>query len=92
MKKLSVDWTKHLRDPEAKHNFEQLVRNTVQVLSRMKDMIDEETESLNQAEFNSKDYETPSWSHKQADRIGQRKSLNRVRQWLSFLEPKEARP
>lgn len=84
-KRLSTEWTKHLKDPESKANFELLVRNSVQVLSRLRDMIKEKEDNLNTSDMRSADYDSPSWAYKQADRIGRRSSLNEIDQYLSFL-------
>lgn len=84
-KKLATDWTKHLSDPEAKANFEMLVRNSVQVLSRLRDMIEEKQNNLLTAESRTSDYDNPSWAYKQADRNGRFASLKEVDQYFAFL-------
>jgi hypothetical protein len=85
MKKLHVDWTKHLRDPEAKANFEQLVRNSVQVLSRLRDILKERQDTLEAAELSVSDLETPSWALKQSNRLGKKAAYRDTDQLTSFL-------
>lgn len=84
-KKLSVDWTKHCKDAEAKANFEQLVRNSTQVLSRLQSIIKERQTNLSSEENSSTDFDSPSWAYKQAFRNGKRATLNDLDQLLSFL-------
>ncbi len=82
MKKLSVDWTKHLRDPQAREDFEALVRNSTQVLSRLKDILNERQDNINSSDA---DFTTPSWAYQQASNIGKRNAYKDIDQLLSFL-------
>lgn len=83
MKKLSIEWFTGL-PPERKEDFEKLVRNSTILLRQLNVILDKWEDELNSAESKSADYDTPSWSHKQADRNGDRRRIRRMRELLSF--------
>lgn len=86
---LSIDWTKHIKDDEAKRSFEQSIRGSTVALSRLRDLIRERLKIITSMETRISDYDTPSWSAKQAHRNGQRSALAELEQLLSFLDLKE---
>lgn len=85
MKKLSVEWFTGIQR-ERHDEFEKLIRNSTIILRQLSAILDKWEGELDSAESKATDYETPSWSHKQADRNGDRRRLKRFRELLSFLE------
>jgi len=82
---LSLDWVKHLPDDESKKDFEQLVRNTTQVLSRLRSIIEEKEKLLSQSELSMSDFDTPNWAYKQSFRNGKLASLKDIKNLTDFI-------
>lgn len=85
MSNLPVQWTKHLKDPKAKADFESLVRNSTTVLSRILEIIKEEELALIRSSVSIEDFKDPNWAYKQAFRNGESKRLKAMRELLSFI-------
>lgn len=80
---LSTAWTQHLQG-DAKKSFEDIVRNSTQLLIRLKDIVTEmEREQHNQS-FSLSDFKDPNWSHKQAYRNGRLSSLKELKELIPF--------
>jgi hypothetical protein len=86
MSNLSIAWTKHLPPGKSKEDFEKIIRNSVMVMSRLRDIINEKEQELSRSETTEKDFETPSWAYKQAYRNGQRATLRDLKSLLQFLD------
>ena len=85
MKKLSIEWFTGI--PRERHEeFEKLIRNSTILLRQLTAILDKWEGELDAGESKATDYETPSWSHKQADRNGDRRRIKRLRELLNFLE------
>jgi hypothetical protein len=78
---LPTPWIRHLshQDKDTKTNFEAAIRNSTVALSRLRQIIQEDLDSLDRAETSENQFEDPNWSHKQAYWNGQRSKL------LSYL-------
>lgn len=76
---LSNDWTKHLRDPKEKKEFERIVKASTILLSRLNDILSEYEKEISKQELKLDSYDSPSWSHKQAHLNGRRQSINRIK-------------
>ncbi len=83
-KGLSTEWTSHLQ-PTEQAEFAATVKASQLALSRLLDIIDSRLRDLDAQESRLTDYDTPSWSHKQAHRNGKRDGLMSVRLLLNFL-------
>lgn len=79
---LSREWSKHLTNPKAKQEFIAYVLNSGSLLDRLEELMENWIEELRRQEVNE-DYSSPSWSHLQADRLGQLKSLAKIKRLLS---------
>lgn len=85
---LSV-WTQHLRnDPKAKQEFEQYLKGSKTITNRVLEIIEEKEKNLTSQEISSDSYDSPNWSHKQADTNGYRRCLNDFKN-LFTLDRKE---
>ena len=78
----SIAWTRHLKTEKERENFLQILMNSTTVLSRLQALLKEELDSLDNQECTVKDFEDPSWSHKQAFRNGERA---RIRKTLDLI-------
>lgn len=85
MSGLAVDWTKHLKDPEARKALEDSIRHSTVALGRLKAVIKEKIAVLHRAETSSEDYNNPGWAYRQADRNGRKAALKDLNDLLSFL-------
>ena len=77
----SIVWTKHLEGKD-KENFLNILMNSTTVLNRLQTLLKEELDNLDNQECTVKDFEDPSWSHKQAFRNGERA---RIRKTLDLI-------
>lgn len=82
---LNIRWTKGLQG-DKKENLEKLVRNSHIVLSRLKSIVEEDLRDLQKTKPD--DYDSPSWSHKQAHYNGELAYARQMLSLLSFLERK----
>lgn len=78
-------WTRHLSE-DRKEDFEALVRNSTIVLGRMKRILLDQLDSTFVSEETESDFDTPSWSHKQAYRNGERAGLRRALRLLAHTK------
>lgn len=85
MSSLSTVWTKHLKGQD-KEQFESVLRNSKQALSRLVNILDEKTEALSNAETRPEDFSDPNWPYKQAFRNGQKAGLREIRELLKFIK------
>lgn len=84
-KNLPLTWVKHLPKDE-QESFSQIVKNSTTVLSRLKDILDEQLRDLASKETKISEYDSPAWSSKQAHRNGQFAAIKQLRDLLSFLD------
>ena len=80
-----MDWLRHLQDPQARTDFEELLRNSTTVLTRLRDILDEKDRQLTTSEFSTEEFSNPSWAYKEANRIGRRSQLKEIKDLLRFI-------
>lgn len=85
MKKLDSRWTRHLKGDE-KEEFQALVRNSTQVLTRLYNIILDEEERIYEAESKETDYSASDWANLQAHRNGRKQELRTLRKLVEHLE------
>ena len=69
-------WTKHIKDPNDKADFERRVLNCSDVLERLKQLLQEEEAALDRSEIDIKVFDQPNWAERQAFKNGFRSGLN----------------
>lgn len=84
-KNLSVEWFTGIK-PENKERFEETLRNSGTMVRQLLLLLDKWEGELDAAESKLTDYETPSWSAKQAHRNGDRSRIRKLRDLLSFIK------
>jgi uncharacterized membrane protein YccC len=67
-------WVSNL-EGETRRNFEGLLENNNKVLDRLVEIC---YNMINELEAMSSDFDTPNWALRQADLVGQRRSLQKV--------------
>ncbi len=61
-----TDWTKNLSDDKDKEEFERALLSARPAFERLYQLIDERVTSIDTQERGLKQFDCPSWSHKQA--------------------------
>lgn len=70
-----VEWTRHIKDPEAKSNFERQIKSAKPVLDHLITILKEKEVAIDRSEMSITVYDTPNWSERQAHKNGNRESL-----------------
>jgi hypothetical protein len=83
-RKLSADWTKHLRDSKEKKEFEAVVKSSSFLLKRLFDILSEYENEIDKMEMKLDAYDSPSWACKQAHLNGRRQSLHRIKELVTL--------
>lgn len=81
-RKLKTAWISHLRDAESKEQFTAQVLASEKVLDKLREIVYNKV--LDGEKVSVVDYDSPSWSHKQADRNGYLRGLREVLELLQF--------
>jgi len=81
---LVANWTSHLKDPEERKRFSTYIYSSRSILDRLKTIVNEMQEELDQKETNEEQYDSPSWAALQADRNGFRRALRRIHKLINL--------
>ena len=81
-------WTQHLKDPEAKAEFEKFLKGSKQILDRQTQILEEAEEALNRVERNVDTYDKPNWDYRQAHFNGYRACLHLIKRLNDLKETK----
>lgn len=84
---MTSEWTRHLKTPKERAEFLQYVKNSKGIINRLNDIVEGYTAELRRTE-QTEDYSSPSWSHLQADRLGQLKSLTKIKRLITLKDDK----
>ena len=84
--KLPITWFTGL-DEEEKEKFRKhlLSNNSNAILSKLKNIVERKRQSLEDSERDTRIYDNPSWSHKQAHNNGARQMLKYIEDLLIFV-------
>ena len=82
---LNLRWVKGVPKDRVE-NLEKLVRNSHIVLSRLKEIVEEDLKDLNK--HPEADYSNPAWAFKQAHENGKQEYARQMLSLLNFLERK----
>jgi cellobiose-specific phosphotransferase system component IIA len=79
---LQTQWFSHLKDKQEQEQFKQNIRSSKNILDRAHEIVynivkNEELNSLH-------DYDSPSWSHKQAHLNGRREAFQEILKLLDI--------
>ena len=78
-------WTNHIKDSKGKEEFAKYILHSGGLLDRLEDIIDGYIAEIRRGE-QTEDYSSASWPYLQADRLGQLKSLTKIRKLLQRKE------
>lgn len=82
-------WTKHLKTEEEKERFRNSVLGSKQVLKRLQEILKEVEGDLDNSELNTKIYDIPNWSYRQADMNGFRRCLKTIQKIITLDQKDE---
>lgn len=82
--RFSSRWTKNLTEQADKERLQKTILGSRVALDRLKELIEEEVKALDNQEASLTDYDSPSWSHKQAHRNGERGFAKKIIELLTF--------
>jgi len=71
-------WTRHLKDPDDIQRFQNQLKGSKAVLSRLNDLLNIEKQGLDSAQISSKIYDSPNWDYRQAHTNGFKAALQMV--------------
>lgn len=84
MPNLDTRWLRHLKTKEDKENLENIIRNDTQVLGVLEGILQDRLATLETSETKLEDYDTASWSFKQAHRNGAKSEIHSLLKLLQF--------
>lgn len=85
MRPISSIWIKHLPGEKERAAFEDTLRRSLVVLSRLRDILDEELTTLEEKEFNPSTFTEPSWPYNEAYILGQKYRIKKLKDLLNFF-------
>ena len=85
MKPLLIEWTEHLDTAEKRENFEKTLRNNTLIFARMQDILNKWEASILREETTKDQYATACWPQLQAHRNGNRETIKKLRDLISFV-------
>ena len=81
-KRLSTEWTQHLKTPEERKTFEGYVRNSKSLLEVLERIVNNKLKILETAK--DEDYDKASWAYYQADRLGQIRAYKHIKETIQL--------
>lgn len=81
---LATMWTKHCEDEEDKKSTEQAVRSAGPILTVLREHLETRLANTNRPKIS--DYDSPSWSAKQADQNGEVRTLTDIINLLTLKD------
>ena len=75
-------WTRHLKEPSDKERFKKNLLNSRFILERLIEIMQEDADQLETNEISLSTYDSPSWSHQQAHKNGQR---SQIRKYINLI-------
>ncbi|SRR5258706_3175255 len=77
-------WTKNCTSVEEKTKLEASILGSKIALNRVKELMKEDEDALNNREIGSKAYDLPNWEYRQADANGYRRCLKEYQKLLTL--------
>ena len=78
----SMRWTKHLKEAKAKAELEARLSSCNDVLSVLKNILEEDLKALDKNMMSKDHYNTECWAYFQADQMGSKRTLTRIMELL----------
>lgn len=81
---MDIAWTKHIKDPKEKEDFEKYLRGSKQVFDRLRTIIEEYDHALQKQEISPKAFDNPNWANRQAYVNGHRYGLAAIKDLINM--------
>jgi hypothetical protein len=81
---IPIRWLAHLPDQAAKNSFEDVLRNSGQVLGRLQQICEQNLQSIENQTTGPEQFKDPSWPYHTAYRQGQQAAYKDLMRLLSF--------
>jgi hypothetical protein len=81
---MKIQWTAHLKDPEAKDRFEKQIIAAKPVLDRLQFLLEERRKAVDSIETGVEKYIQPGWSAVQAHYNGEKASIKYILNLLNL--------
>lgn len=82
-------WTKHIKDPADKVQFEKSLKHNRWVLDALTGVLNQLEDESTSLELNPKVYDIPNWDYRQADLNGYRRCLRQIKKLLNLDQKDE---
>jgi hypothetical protein len=82
-------WTKRIKNETEKAEYAASLRNSRWILDDLSLILIEMERELDTAELNPNQYDSPNWEYRQADLIGQRRILRKVKRIINLDQKEE---
>jgi hypothetical protein len=82
--RLSTHWTKHISDEAQKKRFLEALSAAGIGFSRLSQILKDRFREIEGSSLRVSDFEDPSWSHKQAFKLGQQAAIKEVLDLIDF--------
>lgn len=81
-------WTKHIKDPQEKEQFEKSIRHSKWILDHLSGLVKEMDTNYENSALSPKVYDQPNWEYRQAHCNGFRQCLRTINRLIT-LDPEE---
>ena len=81
-------WTKHLKDQDAKANFERTVWGSKPTLDRLIDILKEELNNTEEQQISAKSFDSPNWAEHQAYMNGYKQAQKTIIKLINLDQQK----
>lgn len=87
MIRLSIEWTRHLKDEKQKLDFENAVRNSSVMSLRLIDLLAEWETEIRRKQIGGESFTVPNWAYKQAYLCGELARIQKLKDLFTFAKP-----
>lgn len=82
---IHTKWTQHL-DARERDEFRKLLEADTLILGRLLVIVEEMEKELDNRDLSIEEYNSPAFPYLKADRNGERRGYNKIKQLLSFIK------
>lgn len=87
MRRLSIEWTRHLKDEKQKLDFENAVRNSSVMSLRLIDLLAEWETEIRRKQIGGESFTVPNWAYQQAYLCGELARIQKLKDLFTFAKP-----
>jgi hypothetical protein len=79
-------WTQHLQTDEEREKFTQGLQHSKWLFDRMRTLLDQMNDSLEEQELSTKAYDNANWQYRQADANGSKRIIRKIKRLIDLKE------